>query len=135
MIGSPPRRVVRYINVELSFPDPDRCRVTVQLRRDSGEVYLGTAEGASTPEETRRSAALATLDAAHQAAGRKPGELLLEGVHVAEVLGRRSVFVVLRVKDDKQAGTILGTCVIEQDTSRATALAVLNAANRNLGIG
>ena len=135
MVFTPPRRVVRYINVELAFPSPDRCRVTVQLRRDSGEVYVGTGEGPSTPDDTRRSAALAALDAAHQAAGRKDAELDLVGVHVAEVLGRRSVFVVLRPKDPAQGDAILGSCLVEQDTSRATALAVLNACNRNLGIG
>jgi hypothetical protein len=135
MVFNPPHRVVRYINVELAFPAPDRCRVTVQLRRDSGEVYVGTAEGASTPEDTRRSAALAALDAAHQAAGRKAGELELVGVHAADVLGRRSVFVVLRPSDPAQGGAVLGSCLVDQDTSRATALAVLNACNRNLGIG
>ena len=130
-----PHRVLRYIRVDLMLLPGNQCRVTVELSRDSGETYLGTAEGVSSPPETREVAARAALEAIRKAALVDVDELTLEGVSIGEASGKRTITVVLTAQSREGKQRLLGACFVDSDATRATALAVLNATNRFLGLG
>jgi hypothetical protein len=127
-----PRRIVRYVNAEVTVAT-DECSVRVELRRDSGETYVGESSGPCAATETLQTAARAAIQAVSDAAGLAPGEIRLEGVSLTETFGHRTVLVAILSPDTPTP--LLGSCVVVGDTSRATALAVLNATNRFLGLG
>jgi hypothetical protein len=132
-LGERPRRVVRYMNAELIVNRTDECTVRVELRRDSGEPYVGLSSGPCVPAETLQTAARAAINAVCEAAVLTPGEIKLEGVSLTEAFGHRTVLVVITAQDSPTP--LVGSCIVVGDTSRATALAVLNATNRFLGLG
>jgi hypothetical protein len=131
--GERPHRVVRYVNAELLITATDECLVRVELRRDSGETYVGESSGPCDPAETLQSAGRAAINAVCEAASLTRGEIKLEGVSLSETFGHRTVLVAILAQDSPTP--LVGSCVVVGDTSRATALAVLNATNRFLGIG
>jgi hypothetical protein len=126
------RRVVRYINADLTIA-LNQCRATVELRRDSGEVYVGESVGRCLELDSVETAARAALNAACSAAGVPTSSLRLQGVSLVDRFGARTVVVTIFA--DEQEKPLVGSCVITGDTSRAAALAVLNATNRFLELG
>jgi hypothetical protein len=121
------------VNAELLVTSTDECLVRVELRRDSGETFVGESSGSCTPTDTLEIAARAAISAVIQAASMNEGDIRLEGVTLTETFGHRTVLVAVVARDSST--TLLGSCVVVGDTSRATALAVLNATNRFLGLG
>jgi hypothetical protein len=131
-----PRRVVRFIQAESATLASNQCEMTVELRHDSGESFIGRAVGTCEVDQAVHSTALAALDAVRQASGMQPDQLSLYGVSLSQVLGKRTVFVVVAARmEDNVTTALLGSCLVTGDTNRATALAVLNATNRCFGLG
>jgi hypothetical protein len=131
-----PRRVVRFIQAEQLLLPGGQCQVTVELRHDSGELFTGRAVGSCEVDSTVNSSAVAALEAIRLASGLGPEELSLYGVSLTQVLGKRTVFVVVAARtSEKVTVALLGSCLVVGDSNRATALAVLNATNRFLGLG
>jgi hypothetical protein len=127
---------VRFVHAEQTLLPTDQCEVAVELRRDSGESYTGVATGSCEVDQTVHSTALAALDAVRQATGLGADELSLYGVSLAQVLGKRTVFVVVAARSGHNVTTaLLGSCLVIGDTNRASALAILNATNRFFGLG
>ena len=125
---------MRYVRTDLLLLSATRVRVTVELVRDSGERYVGMAEGSSSSLETLRVTAAAATDAVRQAVTPTP-QLVLDEVALVDVLEKTSVLVALTVKTDTELRPLFGINVLAGDPTRAAALAVLSAVNRVFGLG
>jgi hypothetical protein len=132
-----PARVVRFIGAELEEVSRARCRARVALQIQSGETCAGTVEveGACSDLEALRSVAQAAAEALTRAVGGKGGMLEVDGVSITEPFGKRTVFVAISARFGSQHRRLMGFSLIDSDPARATALAVLNATNRFLGVG
>lgn len=131
-------RVVKFVKAELS-QEAGKCRAQVELNRDQGRSYFGTAEGRCESPENLRTVAQACANALLQAAavGGDPTlfEIRVNQVAIQAAFGKETVLVSVAGTYFKQRRDLLGLCVIETDPARAAALAVLNATNRFLGVG
>ena len=133
-------RVVKFIKAELNASG-NRCRAKVELKHlKRGErSYFGNAEGSCEDSEDLRVVAQATANALLQAAatdGEAAGyEIRVNQLAVQDAFGKQAVLVSIAGTYFKQRRDLLGVCVIDGDPVRSAALAVLNAANRFLGVG
>ena len=130
-----PRRRVRFVKAELEQLPNGHCRAFVELMRDSGEIYVGAAEGGSSESETLHSVAIATADAVRQVMGGIEDSLVIKGMVILKSFGKSAVVVSLSVRYESENGDLQGFCISRGDPSRAAALAVLNGTNRFLGLG
>jgi len=133
-----PPRVLKFLSAELEEAPPHRCRGRVVLQRHGDEAVAGTVEfdgtcsGPEALNATARAAAQALLRAVD---GTPDDRVEIEGVSVSEHFGRPTVCVGVNAHYGGQARQLLGFCVVDAGAPRATALAVLNATNRFLGVG
>jgi imidazole glycerol phosphate synthase subunit HisF len=130
-----PRRRVRFVKAELERLPNGHSRAFVELMRDSGEIYVGAAEGGSSESETLHSIAIATADAVHQVMGGIEDTLVIKGMVILKSFGKSAVVVSVSVRYESENGDLQGFCISRGDPSRAAALAVLNGTNRFLGLG
>jgi hypothetical protein len=128
-----PQRRVRFVKVELKILPGGRCRVFVDLVHETGDVYVGSADGRDSAR--LEIAAAATADAIRQIVRGSEETLLINGVVIVRIFGKRSVVVGATVSHENQVGHVQGICSTGQDVHRAAVLAVLNASNRFLGLG
>lgn len=133
-------RVVKFIKAELNASG-NRCRAKVELKHllRGDRSYFGNAEGSCEDSEDLRLVAQATANALLQAAatdGEAAGyEIRVNQLAVQDAFGKQAVLVSVAGTYFKQRRDLLGVCVIDGDPVRSAALAVLNAANRFLGVG
>ena len=134
MANMPPR-VVRFVSVVVQQGSDARCRARVELRNQDGRLFAATVEGGCAELETLQTAAQAAADAVIQAVGEGEDGLKVDGLAITEAFGERTVFVQVSAFYWRQRRELLGFCLIEADSMRAAALAVLNATNRFLCTG
>lgn len=134
MSGQSPR-AVKFIRADLERLAADRCQAQVELERNPGERYLGTAEELLSDVGELHCVAMAAVSALQSALALGNDSIALHDVDSFVAFGREAVLVSLTAHHDGQARPLMGFCLKGQDPSRAAALAVLNATNRVLGIG
>lgn len=133
-------RVVKFVKAELE-ESGGKCRARVELKHlKRGErSYFGTAEASCDEPENLRAVAQATANALLQAAATEGDtvgyEIRVNQLAVQDAFGKQAVLVSVAGTYFKQRRDLLGLCVIEDDPVKSAALAVLNAANRFLGVG
>lgn len=130
-----PPRLVRFISAELQELDEGRCRARVELVHQSGESFVGEAEGGGGEADRLGSAARAAADAVRRAVGGPSDQVDVSGVTITEAFGKRTAFVQVHALYQGHRRELMGFCLIDPDPVRAAALAVLNAVNRFLNIG
>ena len=134
-----PPRVVKFVKAELTSTGPNRCRGRVELKREEGRSYFGSADGDAAEPENLRCVAQATANALLQAVGTDTDpagfEIRVKEIAVQDTFGRQAVLVAVSGTYFNQRRDLLGLCVVETDPATAAALAVLNATNRFLGVG
>jgi len=128
-------RVVKFVSAELKTGPGDKCVARVELMHQSGTALVGSVEGSCAESAALLSAAKATAQALLQAVGTGEDLLDIAGVELSQPLGRPTVFLAVSAYYFRQRRELVGCCLVEGDPARATALAVLNATNRFLGIG
>src|SRR5258708_8203783 len=100
--------------------------------RDSGDVFVGTAEGRGADWARLDVVARATGDAVLQAMEAPAETLSIRGAMILPTFGERAVVAAATVSYRDQKADVQGICVVRGDVVKATALAVLNAVNRFL---
>jgi hypothetical protein len=106
---------------------------SVQLKRFTGESFVGTAAG-DTPMSELRGPAEATVDALRKVVG-KAAELTLTGLLPVDAMGQNVFVATLDVVRDNRTHQLFGVSAVTGDRMRAAALATMNAANRFLALG
>lgn len=129
-----PLRTIRFIRAEIEALAEGRCRAVVQIERPETGLHSGVADGGSAPGDALHAVARAAADAVCEALG--PGVTVrVLGLQAVEAFGQTVVIVSVAAASKGRNMTLLGVCDSGEDTSRAAALAVLNATNRFLGAG
>jgi len=134
-VGENIARVVRYISVELVPLSGAALQARVELRRDTGERYIGTAESHDARKSPELVAAAAAISAVCQAARLDATRVSLHDVQLTNVADRPIIVVALSGSYHDQTLPLIGACHVEGNAPRAAALAVLNATNRLLATG
>jgi len=130
-----PPRTIRFIRAELERLDVLRFRAVVQIERPESGLHSGTADGAGTEADGLRAIARAAADAVSEAFSADEVRVRVRGVQPVEAFGQTVVIVSVAASARGRSQTLLGVCDGGENSSRATALAVLNATNRFLGAG
>jgi hypothetical protein len=128
----PERQRLRFEEV-LHKSQPDgRCRVGVRLEW-CGRIVQASAEGVETQHGRVRAAAVATLEAALDGAGKRV-DFELVGVKAFRAFDGWVVVVRLNAETEAKSYRLLGSASCEDDEAllRAAAHAVLDATNRLL---
>ena len=99
------------------------------------EPRSGRAEGGAAPLEMLRPVARAAADAVSAGHGSQGAVVRVRGIQQVEAFGQVVIIVSLAATRAGKSQTLLGVCDGSRDLARAAALAVLNAANRFLGVG
>ena len=128
-----PHRKVRFLKVEVKVLPKGRCRAFVDLVRDTGDVFVGSADGRDSARLDV--VAAATGDAIRQIVGGSDDTLVVRGAVIMPTFGVRAVVAAASIVYENQKGYVQGICVVHDDPNKAAALAVLNATNRFFGIG
>ncbi|MBI4503223.1 MAG: response regulator [Gemmatimonadetes bacterium] len=126
-----PRRVIFVGAASLSTGQTRQFNV--QLKRITGESFVGAA-GGETPMSELRGPAEATVDALRKVVG-KAAELTLKGLLPVDAMGQNVFVAALEVVHDNRTHRLFGVSPVTEDRMRAAALATMNAANRFLGLG
>jgi CheY-like chemotaxis protein len=126
-----PRRV-RFVGATALSTGQTR-QFSVELRRITGESFVGAASG-ETPIWELRGPAEATVDALRKVIG-EAAELTLKGLLPLEAMGQTVFVAALDVVRDNQTYRLYGVSPITEDRTRAAALATMTAVNRFLGLG
>jgi len=134
MVERPPR-TIRFIRAELETLEGDRCRAIVQIERPETGLHTGTADGAAASADGMRAVARAAADAVSEAFSADEVRVRVRGVQPVEAFGQTVVIVSVAASARGRSQTLLGVCDGGENTSRAAALAVLNATNRFIGAG
>ncbi len=129
-----PPRCLRFVKAELQPLSPTKCLARVQLEHSGFGSYVGTAVGGCPEAEGLRATAEAATAALMQAMG---PDHTLEVFDVEEFVafGQPAVLVHVGAKLPERSQALMGFCLAGADSTRAAALAVLDAANRVLGVG
>jgi len=131
-----PHRHLRFVKAEWAPVSPHGCAARVQLEQAGTGRFVGTAvvHGTCGEAGALRAAAKAAAAAVMQAVGQ---DHILEvyGVEPFQAFGRAAVLVHLGARLGQRTQELVGLCVSGEDSARAAALAVLDAANRVLGLG
>lgn len=130
-----PPRTIRFVRAELESIADDRCRAVVQIERPDTGLFSGIAEGPVSPTDQLRAVARAAGDAVTEAFKEDGVSVRVRGVLPVEAFGQTVVVVSLAAAAKGRNQTLLGVCDGGADSTRAAALAVLNATNRFLGAG
>ena len=99
---------------------------------DGDERYVGTGEGAASPQGIQRAVAYATLNAASELIG-DGCRVDLEGITVTNALGQPIAVSLLQVRTQREAITLTGSALVREAEPDAIARAVLDALNRTFG--
>ncbi len=127
-----PRERVRLEGFEVTQQPDGRCAARVAVAWQPGSDFVGTAEGADSPQGRLRCAADATARALQRASGSKVVIRVL-AIQAIEGVGLDTVLVVVSFEALGLVEQLVGSCLIKEQSSRAACLAVLNATNRRLG--
>jgi hypothetical protein len=128
MLERSPRRV-RFLSSDVERSG-DRFRGWVELMDGDDQTVRGTADREAGPDGDLWCAADAAIAALRQALGLGDAALTLREVVVFEIEGKPAVAVSLRAYVQGQRRRLFGLTEIDDDRSRGTARAVLNATNR-----
>ncbi|MGH7585411.1 MAG: hypothetical protein ACREMH_04115 [Gemmatimonadales bacterium] len=123
---------LRFAEFKVDRLPSGRCQASVLLTWLEGKEYRGEAAGLTSQAGELRCAAEACLQALSKAV---EGQVVFElvGVKSVRVFDSTVVIVSLGAKGEGVPPRVVGSCLTEDDTARAAALAVLNATNRILG--
>jgi hypothetical protein len=126
------RERLRLTRVDATHTMTGNCAVEVELEWMEGERVVGRSQGQASTAGDLRIAALAAIDALEKFA---TGDLKFEltGIKGLRAFDANIVIVSLAVRQGPGPQRLLGSCLAETDTIRASVVAVLNATNRVLG--
>ena len=131
-IPSGPEQRLRFAEFVLDRLPSGRCHARVRLTWLGDREFSGESHGLTSQAGELRCAAEACLEALQKSVeGRLVFELV--GVKSVKVFDSTVVIVSLGVQGEGSPPRVVGSCLTEDDTARAAALAVLNATNRLLG--
>lgn len=123
---------LRFAEFRIERLPSGRCSAGVVLTGPAGARYEGEAQGLASQAGELRCAAQACIAALTQSV---EGELSFEclGVKAIRAFDATVVIVSLATRGEGVPKRVVGSVLTEEDTTRAAALAVLNATNRLLG--
>jgi hypothetical protein len=126
------RERLRLTRVDATHTMTGNCAVEVELEWLAGERVVGRSHGQASTAGDLRIAALAAIDALEKFA---TGDLKFEltGIKGLRAFDANIVIVSIAVRQGPGPQRLLGSCLAETDTTRASVIAVLNATNRVLG--
>ncbi len=125
------RERLRFAQFSFTRTPSGQCNSEVSLEWD-GETFVGRALGQSSPLGDFRVAAEAALNALMTfAKGAIQFELL--GIKQMRAFDENLIIVSIAMRQDGKLTRLVGCCLVDADTRRGAALAVLNATNRILG--
>jgi hypothetical protein len=125
------RERLRFAQFSFARTPSGQCNSEVSLEWD-GETFVGRALGQSSPLGDFRVAAEAALNALMTfAKGAIQFELL--GIKQMRAFDENLIIVSIAMRQDGKLTRLVGCCLVDSDTRRGAALAVLNATNRILG--
>ncbi len=127
-----PRERVRLEGFEVEHLPDRRCAARVAVAWQPGSDFVGTAEGAGSPQGRLRCVAEATARALQRAAQNKV-RLRVLAIKAVEGFGLDAVLVVVSFEALGLVERLVGSCLIKEQPSRAACLAVLDATSRRLG--
>ena len=125
---------LKFLSLEVQAPDQGAHSAHVELGMGPGESFTGHADCSEPDTDHLRCAALATIEALHQAMKPTDVRFNLIGVHAVKAFDAIVVIVALLVGQDQTPRRLVGSYLAEEDPTRAAAIAVLNATNRFLGV-
>ncbi len=128
-----PRERVRLEGFEVEQLPDRRCAVRVAVAWQPGSDFVGTAEGADSPQGRLQCAADATARALQRASQNKV-QLRVLAIKAVEGFGLDAVLVVVSFEALGLVERLVGSCLIKEQPSRAACLAVLHATNRRLSM-
>jgi hypothetical protein len=125
---------LKFLSLEVAAPDGAASTARVVLGMGPGESFTGHADCTEPDDDHLRCAAMATIDALHQAMKPEDGRFSLIGVHAVKAFDAIVVIVALLVGREQAPRRLVGSYLAEEDPTRAASIAVLNATNRFLGV-
>jgi hypothetical protein len=121
---------LRFADFKIERLPSGQCRSRVALSWPGSKPYVGEATGLASQAGELRCAAQACLNAIGQAI---PDPLLeLVGVKAVRAFDATVVIASLAPAGRIEGPRMVGSCLIQEDSPRGAALAVLNASNRVL---
>lgn len=127
-----PAQRFKFVSLEFEETSEGQQRATVTLEMRPDRTFEGTADCGEGSSGDLRCAALATVDALHQAIG-DAGTLDLVGARAVQAFDATVVIVALSVRRQEGMRRLVGSYLAERDLPAGAAIAVLNATNRLLG--
>ncbi len=125
------RERLRFAHFAFTRTPSGQCNSEVSLEWD-GEMFVGKALGQSSPLGDFRVAAEAALNALMTfAKGAIQFELL--GIKQMRAFDENLIIVSIAMRQDGKLTRLVGCYLVDADTRRGAAVAVLNATNRVLG--
>ncbi len=125
------RERLKFAQFSFTRSPSGQCNSEVSLEWD-GEMFVGRALGQSSPLGDFRVAAEAALNALMTfAKGAIQFELL--GIKQMRAFDENLIIVSISMRHDGQVTRLVGCYLVDADTRRGAAIAVLNATNRVLG--
>ena len=128
-----PRRKVRFLKVELKVLPKGQCRAFVELVKDTGDMFVGSADGRDSARLDV--VAAATGDAIRQIINGADDMLVVRGATLMRTFATKAVVAAASINYEGQKAYVEGICVMQEDVHKAAALAVLHATNRFFNIG
>ena len=127
-------RMIRFIRANLEVA-ADSCTAEVEVETPGLGYFVGSAQGGNSEADKLRAVARATADALSDAFKAHNAQVRVLGVQVVDAVPHNAVMVTLAASKGTHNRTLLGICDGDtHDTTKATALAVLNATNRFLSL-
>jgi hypothetical protein len=127
-------RAIRFVRALVEPLPDDKCRARVEIDRPGRGASTGSAEGGAGQPDALRAVARATADALTTAFSAEGARVRVRGVQLQDAFAQTVVIVSLAATQGTRSQSLLGICDGAADPVRATALAVLNATNRFLGL-
>lgn len=125
------RERLRFAEFSFTRTPSGQCNSEVSLEWD-GEVFVGKALGQSSPLGDFRVAAEAALNALMTfSKGALHFELL--GIKQMRAFDENLIIVSIAMRHEGKLTRLVGCYLVDEDTRRGAAIAVLNATNRVLG--
>ena len=123
---------VQLADFSIDVAGEDLCKGRVVVRWDPDKEFVGVSESDGSTRGQLRCAAEATAMALQEASG---GKVSLEVLAVKAVEGFDTVIVVVSLasRADGVAERLVGSCLIQGQSTRGAVLAVLSATNRLFG--
>jgi hypothetical protein len=126
--------MIRFIRASLDL-GIDSSIAVVEVETPGLGRFVGSAQGGIGEADQLRTVARATADALSEAFEAHNAKVLVLGVQLVQALPHSAVMVTLAASKGTDNRTLIGVCDSDaHDTTKATALAVLNATNRFLSL-